>query len=38
MEVDGEWMWMSTFDLHFNVRDFGPHPELMKALDAYNRG
>ena len=32
---DGDWLWMSRRDLRNNIRDFGDHPELQKALDAY---
>lgn len=32
---DGDWLWMSKKDLQLNIRDFGPHPELLKALDHY---
>lgn len=35
VEADGEWMWMSKNDIKNNIRDFGPHPELLKALEAY---
>lgn len=33
--VDGDWMWMSKYDIECNIRDFGPHPELIKALESY---
>ena len=36
VEVDGEWMWMSNNDIERNIRDFGPHPELLKARESYN--
>jgi len=32
---DGEWLWMSKRDIKNNIRDFGDHPELQKALNAY---
>ena len=34
---DGEsaWLWMSERDVRANIREFGPHPELQRALDAY---
>ena len=37
VEVDpqGEWLWMSKRDIKNNIRDFGDHPELQKALQAY---
>ena len=35
VEVDGEWMWMSKQDIKFNIREFGQHPELLKALESY---
>ena len=33
--VDGEWLWMSKRDIQLNIRDFGPHPELLRALESY---
>jgi hypothetical protein len=35
VEADGEWLWMSKRDIQLNIRDFGPHPELLKALERY---
>jgi len=35
VEVDGDWLWMSKKDIKNNIRDFGNHPELQKALAAY---
>jgi hypothetical protein len=35
MEVNGEWIWCSLKDLKNNVREFGEHPELQKAIAAY---
>lgn len=32
---DGEWLWMSKRDIKENIRHFGSHPELQKALLAY---
>ena len=34
---DGEkdWLWMSKRDIAKNMMVFGPHPELVKAHDAY---
>lgn len=32
---DGEWLWMSKRDIELNIRDFGQHPELLKALEGY---
>lgn len=32
---DCEWLWMSKRDIELNIRDFGPHPELQKALESY---
>jgi len=32
---DGSWLWMSKRDVELNIRDFGPHPELLKALESY---
>jgi len=31
----GDWLWMSKSDVESNIRLFGPHPELLKARDAY---
>lgn len=36
VDDDGEWLWMSKKDIRNNMRDFGQHPELQKALDAYD--
>lgn len=38
VDPDGTWLWMSTQDLHANIRDNGDHPELRKALQAYGGG
>ena len=35
VSADGEWLWMSKRDIENNIRDFGPHPELLKALEDY---
>jgi len=35
VEVDGEWLWMSKSDIKKNIKAFGNHPELQKALAAY---
>jgi hypothetical protein len=35
VEVDGDWLWMSERDLKLNIETFGPHPELLKALEGY---
>lgn len=35
ISLDGEWLWMSKMDVRANIREFGPHPELVKARDAY---
>jgi len=32
---DGEWLWMSKRDIELNIRDFGPRPELLKAIENY---
>jgi len=34
---DGEedWLWMSKRDVSLNIKEFGPHPELVKAQLAY---
>lgn len=32
---NGYWLWMSKRDLQLNIKDFGPHPELLKALEQY---
>ena len=34
---DGEWLWMSKRDIKMNIREFGPNPELLKALDSYKQ-
>lgn len=37
---DGEedWLWMSKRDVDLNIKEFGPHPELVKAQMAYANG
>lgn len=37
---DGEehWLWMSKRDVDLNIKEFGPHPELVKARLAYAKG
>lgn len=35
MEYGGSWFWCSLQDLKKNVRDFGSHPELLRAIEAY---
>ena len=35
VDVDGSWLWMSAQDVRLNMRDFGDHPELRKALSHY---
>jgi hypothetical protein len=35
VSTDGLWLWMSKSDIENNIRDFGPHPELLKALESY---
>lgn len=35
VRVDGELLWMTIKDIKNNIRDFGDHPELQKALQAY---
>ena len=35
VSTGGLWLWMSKRDIENNIRDFGPHPELLKALESY---
>lgn len=35
VDPDGEWLWMTPRDIRLNIRDYGDHPELRKALAAY---
>lgn len=35
VDADGEWLWMGTKDIAKNIKHFGDHPELQKALAAY---
>jgi hypothetical protein len=35
VDDDGGWLWMSKLDLQRNIDDFGPHPELLKAMEHY---
>lgn len=37
VEANGQWLWMSRNDIELNIWDFGPHPELLKAREAYER-
>ena len=32
------WLWMSKRDLDLNIKEFGPHAELVKARIAYTKG
>lgn len=32
---DPIYLWMSKVDIRNNEKEFGPHPELTKALEAY---
>ena len=29
------WLWMSKRDLDLNIKEFGPHAELVKAMIVY---
>lgn len=35
---DEDWLWMSKRDVDLNIKEFGPHPELVKARLAYVKG
>ena len=35
VDTDGDWLWMNKRDIRANMKEFGDHPELQKALDAY---
>lgn len=37
---DGEenWLWMSKRDVDLNIKEFGPHAELLKARLEYSKG
>lgn len=35
---DHDELWMSAGDLHANIRQFGKHEALVKALEAYGQG
>ena len=37
-EGDEDCIWMSAGDLHANIRQFGKHEALVKALEAYGQG
>lgn len=30
-----DWLWMDAKDIQKNIKKFGAHPDLLKALDAY---
>lgn len=32
-----EWLWMSKRDIAMNIKEFGPHPELIKARLEYTK-
>jgi hypothetical protein len=34
--VNGEPLWMTRKDIRENIKLFGDHKELIKALDAYD--
>lgn len=34
-EKNGNWLWMSVKDLKANIREFGAHHDLIKALNHY---
>lgn len=33
-----DWLWMSKRDIDLNIKEFGPHAELVKAKIAYTKG
>lgn len=33
-----DWLWMSKRDIANNIKQFGQHPELLKAKLAYSEG
>jgi hypothetical protein len=35
---DGVPLWMTRSDIRKNIRDHGEHPELWKAMEAYDSG
>jgi hypothetical protein len=35
VDPDGEWLWMSPKDIKANIKEFGDHTELQRALQAY---
>lgn len=35
IDSDGEWLWMTKADIKANIKTFGGHDELVKALNAY---
>jgi hypothetical protein len=35
---DEDWLWMSVRDIAKNIKQFGPHQELLKARLAYHNG
>jgi len=36
--VNGQPLWMTRADIRANLREFGSHKELWKALEAYDSG
>lgn len=37
IDADGNWLWMNANDLRANLKEFGFHPELEKALARYSK-
>ena len=38
LEGNEDWLWMSKRDIAKNMMEFGRHPELTKAYEAYASG
>lgn len=35
VSLDGRWLWMSERDLRANIKEYGSHTELVRALKEY---
>lgn len=38
IDAEGDWLWMSKRDLKLNIKEFGDHPVLARAIRCYDAG
>lgn len=38
IDTDGNWLWMSKRDVNLNIKEFGEHPVLLRAIRCYEAG